>query len=186
MNNNYMNWNDRFALIDHYNPSVDQICATFNLSPDEYAIAIRMREAGTFKNKTTVCPANYAGIFECTLPAPDIRTLAVTRNPLYAELIERHKTADAAGPVRTNTPKMVVRRGRKGDKIVRAFLAVPTEPVPVEQFVRNHPVSVSVLRQARRFVGQLDEKTRNEIGHVYVRQDSNSKVLMIWREPNGK
>ena len=43
------------------------------------------------------------------------------------------------------------KRGRKGSKIATAFRDVPLVPVFAETFAARHRVSISVLRQAKRF-----------------------------------
>jgi len=66
-------------------------------------------------------------------------------------------------------------RGRPGLNIVRAFSSIPTKPVPAEIFAKNHNISISVLRQHKRF-----DKT-NMGGQVFVRKDMKTNRVMVWR-----
>ena len=64
-------------------------------------------------------------------------------------------------------------RGRKGDKIAKAFESIPTTKTPAIPFSEKYGVSLPVLRQAKRFddPGKEDVHVKNIKG-----------VLMIWRE----
>lgn len=73
------------------------------------------------------------------------------------------------------TPK---RRGRKGDKIAKAFLEIPTAPVNFEEYAAAHQVSPNVLRQIKR------HDRYSETGKVFVRKNKQTKTMMIWRVPN--
>lgn len=72
-------------------------------------------------------------------------------------------------------PKELKKRGRKGSNILDAFKAVPSTPIPVEEFAQKQGVSVAVLRQAKRF------DTTGIDGRVHVKKDKDSKTLVIWR-----
>jgi hypothetical protein len=86
----------------------------------------------------------------------------------------------------TATKKVVVKvnqkRGRKGNKITSAFLAVTNEPIAVDRFVMQHGVSLAVLRQSKRFIEQMSEEDVAKVGKIVVKQNKETKTLMIWRE----
>ena len=68
-----------------------------------------------------------------------------------------------------------LKRGRKGDSVVKAFSAIPTTPTDVNKFAANQGVSLHVLRQSKRF------DPNPSLGKVRVAKDKNTKVLMISR-----
>ena len=77
----------------------------------------------------------------------------------------------------TRVPK---KRGRKGDKIVRAFENIPTTPVDFEEYAAKYNVSMNVLRQIKRHDKFTDR------GKVYVRKNKQTKRMEIWRDPTQK
>jgi hypothetical protein len=95
----------------------------------------------------------------------------VTSHVLNQSTDETNEPQTATKPVRV--PK---KRGRKGDKIARAFREVPTTPVDFEQYAADHGVSPNVLRQIKRH-DRFPEK-----GKVYVRKNKTTKKMEIWRE----
>lgn len=161
----HLSWGERFALINKFQPSDEKICAAFNVSKDELATARELLQTGTFKVNSSIDVAKYQGIFDVT-PSITIEDATPTVTVHARPAVSASKTA--------KTPQ---KRGRKGDKILKAFEAVPTAPVPVEQFVKQHGVSVAVLRQSKRF-----DKTGK--GIVNVKKDKATKTLMVWRSVN--
>jgi hypothetical protein len=94
-------------------------------------------------------------------------------------------TATFAKPeTATKKVKEPQKRGRKGNRIVTALAAVPTTQMSAEEFSKQHNVSITVLRQSKRFLEALPAEQRAEIGKINVRQDKDSRTLMIWREPS--
>ncbi len=79
----------------------------------------------------------------------------------------------------TDKPKPAAKRGRKTHKIKDAYEAIPYDKVPVEEFMKEHDVSLSVLRRHKHF----DHKP--ELGKVNVRKyelvHGGEKILCIWR-----
>lgn len=157
-----LSWGDRFALIDHYAPTTDQILVTFNLTPDEYEAAQMMRSGGMF-GSSCLDPGAVGNVF--------------SKN----EAIEGASTY--VPPTERPTPK---KRGRKGTKIVSALAAVPLIRMPIDEFVAQTGVSVAVLRQSKRFMETMDPETARAIGTIFVRQDKSSGKLMIWRSSEVK
>jgi hypothetical protein len=96
----------------------------------------------------------------------------VTSHVLNQPVVDATQAQTATKPVRI--PK---KRGRKGDKIAKAFLEVPATPVDFEQYAENHGVSVNVLRQIKR------HDRYSETGKVFVRKNKATKRMEIWREP---
>lgn len=169
-----MSWNDRFALIDAHKPSNAAICAAFGLTPAELKTANALRNAGTFRPNPKLDVNKFGAIFQ----EADVS-----------------QSEDATGKTGTTTshrpesftkksviPKAPQKRGRKGDKIANALMAVTNTPVPVDSFVQQHGVSVAVLRQSKRFLENMSADVVAKIGRIQVKQDKTSKTLMIWRE----
>lgn len=168
-----MSWNDRFALIDAYNPNDAQIQLAFNLSANELKTARALRVAGTFQPNKGLDTTKYGNIF----PVLDDTQLAEMENGLKTtSSLPQTFTKKAA------LPKTPQKRGRKGDKIATALLNVPSTPVSVESFTQQYGVSVAVLRQSKRFLDNMPQDVVKKIGKIQVKQDKTSKVLMIWRE----
>ncbi len=150
-----LGWNQRFALIDHYNPTDVAICTAFGVTAGELQTARQMRTAGTFTPATDLDVEKYGNVFE-------------------GATIHTRPDADTKPETATKRVKEAKKRGRKGDKIQAAFTAIPAGPVSAQQFAKQHNVSLAVLRQSKRF-----DKT--DLGTVRVKMDKN-KALMIWRE----
>jgi hypothetical protein len=169
-----LSWADRFALIDHYAPPDASICSAFNLSQAELDTARTLRQQGTFVANPHLDVTKHASMF------------AASASPSPSPTVAAVKTAPATVHVRpesaTKQPKVPQKRGRKGSKITNALHAIPTTPIPVDTFIAQHDVSLAVLRQAKRFIGAMDDADASTIGTVRVRQDAVSKQLMIWRE----
>lgn len=178
----HLSWSDRFALVDHFAPSDEAICSAFNLTNDELATARQLRSSGTFTASKTLDCTSYAGIFDGTTATVSTTTAGPARTS------HTNPTNKGGATVHTNLPETATKRvkapqkrGRKGDKITVALLAAPTTPMPVDAFMKQHGVSLAVLRQAKRFVEKLDADTRAKVGKVVVKQDKTTKQLMIWK-----
>lgn len=177
----HLSWADRFSLIDHYSPSDTTIMETFNLTKDELATARQLRASGVFTPSKTLDVASYAGIFAQPGSNPVTPTVKSYTNPATSKnqgVTVHAKPESATKRVKVKVPQ---KRGRKGDKITSALLAAPTAPVPVEAFIKQHGVSLAVLRQAKRFIEKMDADTAAKVGTVNVKQDKTTKQLMIWR-----
>ena len=198
-----MSWNDRFALIDHFTPDDTQVCAAFGLSQDELDTARSLREAGTFASTRNFDVTQYSSVFTASGAAPTANvtptaritniTAPATTGPGTMTKVEFEKvgtqtTHRMPAPVQAKPEsaskriKEPQKRGRKGDKIVKAFSAVPTTQTPIDQFIAEHGVSLAVLRQSKRFLAAMDPATAASIGKINVRQDKATHQLMIWRE----
>lgn len=149
-----LTWNQCFALIDHYKPTDSTICSALGVTPEELQTAKQMRSTGLFTPATNIDVERYKNLF------PTATTTVHTRPIVESEVSPLVKVAK--------------KRGRKGNKIQKAFLAVPVEPVSAEKFAKDNNVALSVLRQSKRF-----DKTG--LGPVNVRMNRETKVLMIWR-----
>lgn len=158
-----LSWSDRFALINRYQPTDEQVCTTFGLTQDELNTARDLAASGTFRANPNFDFSRFDNVF--TKP-PEVQTPAAFAKPESA----------------SKRVKVPQKRGRKGDKIITAFKAVPTTQMPVDAFIEQHGVSLAVLRQSKRFLSKLDAETVSQIGKINVRQDKASKKLMIWRE----
>jgi hypothetical protein len=184
------------TLIDHYQPSDSAVCAAFNLTQDELDTARILRAAGTFTTDPTFDVTPYQNVFTNAVQAIDQqpRIIGMGKPDMYPTTKDMIDAGDSSyGPrgsatihARPESASKRVRepqkRGRKGDKIKQALCAVPTTPVPVDDFIKQYNISLAVLRQAKRFIEKFDETTVRQIGKINVRQDKVSKQLLIWRE----
>lgn len=196
-----MSWSDRFAVIDHFKPTDDQITTTFGLTQDELDTARQMRSAGTFMANPNLDVMKYQHVFTATA-APKVAPTAVVSGSVSSASVSaptQHTTMTMTAPKQptkqgnatsyskpesaTKKAKVPQKRGRKGDKIANALSAVPTTQVPAEEFSKQHNVSLAVLRQSKRFLDQMSPEQRAAIGKINVRQDKATHTLMIWREP---
>ena len=59
----HLSWSDRFALVDHYNPTDDAIMEAFDLTAKELETARQLRSSGTFTASSTIDVDSYDGIF---------------------------------------------------------------------------------------------------------------------------
>ena len=172
MSTTTLSWQDRFALMQHYNPTDEQVCTAFGLTPAELDTARHLLASGMFKASTKLDVTQYAGVF-----TGDTSMLAPSTSPKVGRSTTFTRPESA-----TRAPRIPQKRGRKGDKIQQALMAVPTVQVPVETFMLEHGVSLAVLRQSKRFLQKLDPAVVKQIGRINVRQDKGSRQLMIWRE----
>jgi len=173
-----LSWGERFALIDAYTPTDDQITAAFGLSQDELNTARTLRASGTFAASSQIDTSKYAGVFAAGNSIQPSTTTSAIKTKGTATVHTKPETATK----KTAQPKVPQKRGRKGNKIVSALQSVPTAPVPVADFIKQYGVSLAVLRQSKRFIEALDPTVAQTIGKVNVKQDKATKQLMIWRE----
>lgn len=160
-------WGERFALIDHFNLSDQQAIEAFDITNDELSVARDLQSAGSIQIATDLNFDKYIealSVIEPTKPAEP--TEPTEPEPITTKPEKKVKAK----------PTSTQKRGRKGTKIVDAFRAVPTQPMPVEEFVALHEVSLPVLRQYKRF-----DKTGLP-GTVRVRKDKETSILMVWRD----
>lgn len=181
-----MSWGDRLAVIDHFSPADGQACAVFGVTQDELDTARSLQAAGTFIATPNLDVSKYSNVFvssdvPSTQPTKGtvhmntgIKTPSATTHTMPDTL---SKPETASKPV-----KQPQKRGRKGDKILKALQSVPTTQMSVDAFIQQYGVSLAVLRQAKRFVAGLDPAQAQTIGKINVRQDKATKKLMIWRE----
>lgn len=183
----HMSWGDRFAIIDHFSPSDEQIRTAFKLTQAELDTARTLRAAGTFVSTQRMNMSHYSSLFSDATKSP---STPPTRGNLTMNTTTKVSTAtthtmpDASGkPETASKPvKQPKKRGRKGDKILKALQSVTKTHTPVDMFTQQHDVSLAVLRQAKRFIETLDPTQAKTIGKINVRQDKATKKLMIWRE----
>jgi hypothetical protein len=172
-----MSWSDRFALIEAYKPDDQTICRTFNLSAGELQTAKVLKQSGTFMPNKAFDTTKYKHIFN-----NDTSVFTDVTPANKFEHATTHSLSPQSATKRTSIPKEPQKRGRKGDKISNALLAVTSTPEPVEEFALKNNVSVAVLRQAKRFLDTMDKEVADKIGKVIVKQNKQTKTLMIWRE----
>lgn len=181
MSKQLMSWNDRFALIDHYKPADAEICTAFGVDQSELETARQLRSAGTFIANTQLDVSKYNGVFAASMSEiSNPQTISSgDGNKNKGNATSHQKPETAAKKVHVKVP---AKRGRKGDKITKALQSVTSTPVTVDSFIKQHGVSLAVLRQSKRFIEKLDPAVAKQIGKINVRQDKGTKQLMIWRE----
>lgn len=181
-----LSWSDRFAVIDRFNPTDSQACAAFGVTQDELDTARDLRAAGTFIASPNLDTSKFSNIFAVSnLPSTNTTRGTIHMNPnAKTSTATTHSIADNTSlPETASKPtKKPMKRGRKGDKILKALQSVPTVQMPVDQFIQQSGVSLAVLRQSKRFVAKFDPSQAQSIGKINVRQDKATKKLMIWRE----
>ncbi len=161
-------WGDRFALIDYFKPTDDQIISVFGITKNQLSAARAMHATGTIIANPKIDPSKYTEMFR-----PN-RNSTPTVAPTLPQRFQ--STVPHTAPT-VHQPK----KGRSGSKILTALRAVPTIPVPVDTFAANYGVSVAVLRQSKRFVAQMTQPEQESLGCINVKQDKDTKKLMIWR-----
>jgi len=179
-----VSWPAKLAIMDHYNASDARLCEVFEVTQDELDTARSLRTAGTLAADRSFDVTKYAPMFAGTEASAPVSTNSTQTVHKGGNMSSKTTTATVHAKPETATKKAKVpaKRGRKGDKISTALQAVPLTPVPVDSFINQHGISLAVLRQSKRFISKLDAETQAAIGHVNVRQDKNTKQLMIWRE----
>lgn len=169
-----LSWGEQFALIDHYNPSDEQVAQAFGVTQAELNTARALRAAGTISVAKNVDVEKYSDVFTPTVA----NTSPSVTNTKSQTTKTSTATSTTVRPPETATRRVIApkKRGRKGTKIAQAFQSIPTSPVPVEDFAKEYNVSIPVLRQSKRF------DTSPELGDVRVKLNKDSGQLMIWRE----
>jgi len=156
-----LTWNDRFALIDEFNPTDNNIVVLFGITSNELTAARNMRQVGIFLPTKHLDYESYASAFS-------------SNNKQEKQIMTTTQTAENEPP--QTATKKVLKRGRKGNNIATAFASVPNTPVNAEAFATKYKVSMAVLRQSKRF------DTAGLPGAIKVKKDKTTGVLMIWRE----
>lgn len=152
---NQLSWGQRFALVDHYKLDDNRACQEFGVNSKEYEVAKNLRTQNVYPKDDTFDVTKFADHFNPQATPAKAAKKSVTT----------HVRPDGQAPKK---------RGRKGDKILKAFRAITSTKVNAEQFAKQHGVSLAVLRQGLRF-----DKT-GIAGKVRVKKDNG--VLMVWRE----
>jgi hypothetical protein len=167
-----LSWSEQFALIDHFKPTDEQIIRSFGVTQAELNTARSLRAAGTISAAKNIDVESYSDVF---LPesASSSKTSTKSGRTKSSTTTSTTSKAPETATRRVIAPK---KRGRKGTKIAAAFKAIPTSPVPVEEFSKQHGVSIPVLRQSKRF------DTSPDLGDVRVKVSKDTGKLMIWRE----
>lgn len=200
-----LSWNDRFALIDRYQPSDEQACKAFDISQEELDAARTMRDSGTMTSSVDIDVEAYQSLFSNTQTASSHTSITASADSTSADSTSSHTTSSSSktkskssssssntngtstsssgkrqnaksATKKSTTSTSTKRPGRRGNKIATAFGAVTSTPVDAEEFAKQHGVSISVLRQNKRF------DTTPESGTVRVVKDKEKGKLMIWRD----
>ena len=164
MNISTLTWADKFALIDEYKPTDETICRTFKITLAEWITAKQLWQLGVFQSNPKINIKQYEGIFNVQPIIP----LTTTETDLPETATKR----SVAHPHK---------RGRKSNKIITAFLAVPEDPIDIIEFAAQYNVSVAVLKQSKRFLTNVDDDTKQQIGTINIRKNKETKQLMIWK-----
>lgn len=170
-----LSWNDRLTLLNHYKPSDLDATQTFGVSQSELEVARTQLKAGVFSLSSDLDVESYGHLFASTINSNDS---TFTSTNATGRRINSTSTIKAVAPPETATKPVheKAKRGRKGDKILKAFSSIPASPVAAEEFAKSYGVSIAVLRQSKRF------DLTHSLGTVRVKKDKGTKTLMIWRE----
>ena len=144
-----LSWTQSLSIIQHYKPSEQRIGEIFGISKE------KLQTLGIiFKPDPTFDVTPYYVLFEPSSEHPVM--LPIPKG-------ESHYSQNKK------------RAGRPGNNIINSFWNVPSTPVGAIEFAEKSNVSLSVLRQSKRF-----DKT-NLLGKVHVRKNKDG-ILMIWRD----
>lgn len=157
-----LSWGQKFALIDSYKLVDEVVCTKLGVTPNELKTAKDLLAKGNFAIDTSFDTTRYAEHFN-----PDAKPAKKTS----AGTTTHKVSTTTSGATSDDAPK---KRGRKGDKITKAFQSINTTPLAVESFIRDHNISLAVLRQSKRF----DKSGLPGTVHVKKREGA----LMVWRE----
>lgn len=172
-----LSWNDRLTLLNHYQPTDADATRAFGVSQSELDVARTQLKAGVFSLSPDLDVESYGHLFTSTTPETDESDSTVTSTKAPGRRSGSTTTTKSTAPETATKPiREAKKRGRKGDKILRAFTSIPASPVAAEEFAKTHGVSIAVLRQSKRF------DTTRTTGTVRVKKDKGTKTLMIWRE----
>lgn len=164
-----LSWNDRLTIINHFKPSDAEVIRAFGISQNELDVARTQLKTGVFSIDPSLDVESYGSLFAATDTGSTVTSTAAPARKTGSTSISKPESATA----KAREPK---KRGRKGDKILKAFTSIPATPVVAEEFAKEHGVSIAVLRQSKRF--DLSQSA----GTVRVKKDKGTKTLMIWRE----
>lgn len=170
---NQLSWSDRFSIIAAAKvelPDIteEDILKVFGVDKDDYDMASECLADGTFKTNTRIDAMFYVPFFKGETPEfPEPEARVRTLPEMVSKAIDPENR-----PLFASKPQK--RSGRKGNNISRAFAAIPSTPVPAEEFATKNRVSMAVLRQYKRF-------DKENTGQVNVRKDKETGVIMIWR-----
>lgn len=175
-----MGWGRRFAIIGEFGLDDTQAQQVFGLEDGELGVARKLMDKGHIRIEQGVDFSQYEpelGNLRSSA-APTTATASATKpaKTVPAKKSVTKKSVTTNKPVTATKPKKPKqKRGRKGDKIVRAFNSVPKKPTNAEDFAQKHQVSMAVLRQAKRF-----DKS-GKAGRVMVKKNRQTGELQIWR-----
>ena len=167
-----LSWNDRLTLINHYKPSDAEATRVFDVTQGELDVARGQLKTGVFSLSDDLDVESYGHLFATETTEATSSTVTSTLSSAIKKTSATSILKPESATAKSHTAK---KRGRKGDKITKAFSSIPASPIAADDFAKEHGVSIAVLRQSKRFdtVGG---------GTVRVKKDKGSKTLMIWRE----
>lgn len=176
-----LNWNQRFALIEHFKLNDKEVCNLFGVTGPELDTARKLRkESGLFEPDKTMDFKHYELLIKSkrkqTITAPEEKkTVVITK-----ETITKPKPAEPPKP-KVKEENSGKKRGRKTHKIKDAYEAIPREPVPVDEFMLDYNVSLSVLRRHKNF-DHIPETGQVNVRKIFLQDCDEQKTLCIWRE----
>lgn len=170
-----LSWNDRLTILSHYKPTDADAIRVLGVSQSELDVARTQLKAGVFSLSPDLDVDSYEHLFASTTQTSDSDSVTSTKSTIR-RTGSTSTTKTTAPETATKAVREAKKRGRKGDKILKAFSSIPASPVAAEEFAKSHGVSIAVLRQSKRF------DTTKTVGTVRVKKDKGTKTLMIWRE----
>lgn len=172
-------WNERFALIDRYKPTDEQIVQTFGINQTELETARQLQRVGTITASSTFDTSHnpFSATSETSDTVTSTKKSEVTiKVPSTKPILKSSDETQVAPETATQRLSSPKKRGRKGTKISEAFRSIPPTPISVDDFAKRWNVSIPVLRQSKRF------DTSPELGRVIVKVNKENGNLEIWRE----
>jgi len=166
-----LQWSDRLALMEHFQPSDTDASRIFGVQIAELRVARDLQTQGTLVPAADINTNQYADLFEGkSIKAPSKSSTSDSLTTIVRDSGRGKPPLSATKP--SSSPK---KRGRRGDAIAKAFAAIPTEPTPVIAFAAEHGVSIPVLKQSSRFNPDGEGKVR-------VKMNKDTGEHDIWRD----
>ena len=186
-----LKWPERFALIERYKPTDTAIRLAFGISQSELDVARNLLLNGTFKINPNFDVEAHSSIFSgagSITSKPATASASVTTSG--TRIVRSNTTVHDAGRTMLreaqqrpeSARRTVPERSGRSCRIITAFHQVPEVPTPALAFCEQHNISIHVARQSKRFLEKQPADVIAQIGTIHVRQQRETKCLMIWRE----
>jgi hypothetical protein len=165
--------------------TVDHVSSVVGRSSVELEAGIKLEMGMPAETRPQVDVDQYIGLFDM-----GIVKMQGKASPLgaVAQPEADRPQSGVASPITGDRPQTATKQprskvkkkpGRQGERVKKAFAAIPFEKTPLEDFAKKHNVSEHCLRQHTRF----DEKSGTaHLGKVRTQKDKTDGRSYIWRE----